>query len=98
MDQGQDRTLLDESLGQKVFFQYLGAQPPNDEQLADLVRDPDKVVYGRPQVLNLFVLLEAYDQYGVTVRSLSEDHSRSFVPWGAVLYMYKVDEDPEDVL
>jgi hypothetical protein len=93
MAQRQNRTLLDESLGERVFFQYMGAKPPNDKQIADLVEDPDKVVYGRPQVLNLFVLLEAYDQYGVTVRSLSEDRSRSFVPWGAVLYMYKVEDD-----
>lgn len=98
MDQGQDQTLLNESLGRKVFFQYMGAKAPSDEHMADLVKDPDKVVYGRPQVLSLFVLLEAYDQYGVTVRSLSEDRSRSFVPWGAVLYMYRVDDDQEDTL
>lgn len=98
MHQGHDRTLLDESLGQKVFFQYMGAKPPSDAQIADLLKDPDQVVYARPQVLNLFVLLEAYDQYGVTVRSLTEDQSRSFVPWGAVLFMYKVDDDPEDAL
>jgi hypothetical protein len=92
MDQGHDRTLLEESLGERVFFQYMGAKPPNDKQIANLLEDPDNVVYGRPQVLNLFVVLESYDQYGVTVRSLSEDQSRSFVPWGAVLYMYKVDD------
>ena len=93
MDQEQNRTLLDESLGQKVFFQYLGSKAPNDAQIADLLRDPDQVVYGRPQVLNLFVILESYDQYGVTVQSLSEYQARSFVPWGAVLYMYKVEDD-----
>jgi hypothetical protein len=92
MNQIQDRTLLDESLGERVFFQYLGAQPPNDKQIADLVENPDKVVYGKLQVLNLFVVLESYDQYGVTVRFLSEEQSRSFVPWGALLYMYKVDD------
>jgi hypothetical protein len=93
MDQRQDRTLLEESLGERVFFQYMGSKAPSDAQIADLLKEPDQVVYGRPQVLNLFVLLESYNQYGVTVRSLSEDRSRSFVPWGAVLYMYKVDDD-----
>jgi hypothetical protein len=47
MNQIQDRTLLDESLGERVFFQYLGAKPPNDKQIADLVENPDKVVYGK---------------------------------------------------
>jgi len=93
MDQGQDRTLLDESLGETVFFQYMGARAPSDEHIADLVQDPDQVVYSQPRVLSLFVLLEAYDQYGVTVRSLSEDRSRSFIPWGAVLYVYRVDDE-----
>jgi hypothetical protein len=98
MDQGQDRTLLDESLGEMVFFQYMGAKAPSDENIADIIKDPGKVVYSQPRVLSLFVLLEAYDQFGVTVRSLSEDRSRSFVPWGAVLYLYRVDDDPEDAL
>ncbi len=95
MDQGQDRTLLDESLGETVFFQYMGAKAPSDEHIADLLKDPDQVVYSQPQVLSLFVLLEAYDQFGVTVRSLSEDRLRSFVPWGAVLYLYRVGDDPD---
>ena len=47
----------------------MGAKPPNDKQIANLLEDPDNVVYGRPQVLNLFVILESYDQYSVTVRS-----------------------------
>jgi hypothetical protein len=98
MNHEQDQTLLNEALGRKVFFQYMGARPPNDEQITNLVEDPDQVVYGRPQVLSLFVLLESYNQYGVTVQSLSEDRSRSFVPWGAVLFMYKVDDNPEDDL
>lgn len=96
MDQGPDRTLLDESLGETVFFQYLGARPPSDEHMADLLSDPDQVVYSQPQVLSLFVVLESYDQFGVTVQSLSEDRLRSFVPWGAILYLYKVDDSPQD--
>ena len=96
MDHAQDRTLLNESLGETVFFQYMGAKAPSDEHIADLLKDPDQVVYSQPRVLSLFVRLESYDQYGVTVRSLSEDRSRSFVPWGAVLYLYRVDDDPED--
>ena len=95
MDQGQDRTLLNESLGETVFFQYLGARPPSDEHMADLLNDPDQVVYSQPQVLSLFVVLESYDQFGVTVRSLSEDRLRSFVPWGAILYLYRVDDEPD---
>lgn len=98
MDQEQDRTLLNESLGKTVFFQYMGAKAPSDEQMAALIKDPDNVVYSQPRVLSLFVLLEAYDQYGITVRSLSEDRPRSFVPWGAVLYLYRVDDDPEHAL
>jgi hypothetical protein len=94
MAQGQDRTLLDESLGETVFFQYLGARPPSDEHMADLLNDPDQVVYSQPHVLSLFVHLESYDQFGVTVRSLSEDRLRSFVPWAAVLYLYRVDDGP----
>ena len=94
MDHGQDPTLLDESLGKPVFFQYMGASA-SDEHMADLLRDSDEVVYSQPQVLSLFVLLEAYDQFGVTVRSLSEDRLRSFVPWGAILYLYRVDDDPD---
>ena len=73
----------------------MGAKAPSDEHMADLLKDPDQVVYSQPQVLSLFVLLEAYDQFGVTVRSLSEDRLRSFVPWGAILYLYRVDDDPE---
>jgi hypothetical protein len=96
MDQRPDRTLLDESLGETVFFQYLGARPPSDEHMADLIDDPDQVVYSQPQVLSLFVLLESYDQFGVTVQSLSEDRLRSFVPWGAILYLYRVDDGSED--
>jgi hypothetical protein len=96
MDQRPDRTLLDESLGETVFFQYLGARPPSDEHMADLINDPDQVVYSQPQVLSLFVLLESYDQFGVTVQSLSEDRLRSFVPWGAILYLYRVDDGSED--
>ncbi len=92
MDKGQDQTLLDESLGRKVFVQYTGAKPPSNEQIAALEEDPGNVVYGRLQALNLFVILEAYDRYGVTVRSFDGYQSRSFVPWGAVLYMYKVDD------
>lgn len=96
MNQGQDRTLLDESLGATVFFQYLGARPPSDEHMADLLNDPDQVVFSQPRVLSLLVHLESYDQFGVTVQSLSEDRLRSFVPWGAILYLYKVDDGPQD--
>ncbi len=84
MDQGQDQTLLDESLRRKVFFQYMGAKSPSDEQIVALEEDPGNVVYGRLQALNLFVILETYDRYGVPVRSLDGDQSRAFVPWGAV--------------
>ena len=51
MDQGQDRTLLDESLGETVFFQYMGAKAPSDEHIADLLKNPDQVVYSQPQEL-----------------------------------------------
>jgi hypothetical protein len=94
MDHEHDRTQLDESLGETLFFQYMGAKAPSDEHMTDLLSDPDNVVYSQPRVLSLFVLLEAYDQFGVTVRSLSEDRQRSFVPWGAVLYLYRVVDDP----
>lgn len=91
MDHGQDPTLLDESLGKPVFFQYMGASA-SDEHMADLLRDSDEVVYSQPQVLSLFVLLEAYDQVGITVRSLSEDRLRSLCH-RAVLYLYRVDDE-----
>ncbi len=69
--------------GPESFFQYIGAKPPSDEQIAALEQDPgNNAIYGRLQALNLFVILEAYDRYGVTVRSLDGDQSRSFVPWG----------------
>ena len=91
MDHGQDPTLLDESLGKPVFFQYMGVSA-SDEHMADLLRDSDEVVYSQPQVLSLFVLLEAYDQFGITVRSLSEDRLRS-LRHRAVLYLYRVDDE-----
>jgi hypothetical protein len=68
------------------------ARAPSDEHMADLLRDSDEVVYSQPQVLSLFVLLEAYDQVGITVRSLSEDRLRSLCH-RAVLYLYRVDDE-----
>jgi hypothetical protein len=98
MDQGHARTLLDESVGQRVFLQYMGARAPSDEHLAVLAKDPDKILHSQPRVLSVYVLLESYDQYGITIQTLSEDRLRSFVPWGALLYLYKVEDGPEDAV
>lgn len=98
MNQREDRTLLDEAVGERVFLQYWGARAPSDENLAMLAKDPDKILHSQPRVLSVYVLLEGYDQFGITIRTLSEDGLRSFVPWGALLYLYKVEDDPENAL
>lgn len=98
MDRGRDRTLLDESVGERVFLQYMGARAPSDEHLAILAEDPDKILHSQPRVLSVYVFLEAYDQFGITIRTLSEDGLRSFVPWGALLYLYKVEDGLEGAL
>jgi hypothetical protein len=47
MDQGQDRTLLNELLGGRTFFQYIGAKALGEAQIADLLKNADHMVYGR---------------------------------------------------
>jgi hypothetical protein len=46
MDQGQDRTLLNELLGGRTFFQYIGAKALGEAQIADLLKNADHMVYG----------------------------------------------------
>ncbi len=81
MNQGQDRTLLDESVGERVFLQYMGATAPSDEHLAVLAEDPDKILHSQPRMLSVYVLLEGYDRFGITIRTSSEDGLWSFVPF-----------------
>ena len=92
MDRGQDQTLLNRCLGQQIFIQLMGAPAPTDEHMRQLAEDPGKMVTAQPRVLSALVILESYDQFGIEVRSLTEDGGRFFLPWGAVLYVLQPDE------
>ena len=86
MDRGHERTFLVEAwLGNTVFVEYLGGQPPEGEALYRIAAE-DSTTDTPQRVKTSFLVLENYNQYGIEVRfrRAAEPH---FLPWGAVLRM-----------
>jgi hypothetical protein len=90
MDGGQDRALLNQWVGQKVYLQYMGTENPEVKVIEELADNPGAMSStSLPQVRTTYLWLERYDRFGIEVRDHpdpeAEDAYRFFVSWGAVL-------------
>jgi hypothetical protein len=86
VDRGHERPFLVEAwLGNTVFVEYLGGQPPEGEALYKIAAE-DSTADTPQRVKTSFLVLENYNQYGIEVR-FRGDAEPHFLPWGAVLRM-----------
>jgi hypothetical protein len=90
--------VVEAGIGKLVYVRALGAGGgPDQEQLQELIEDPNKAFSAPLQTATWLARLDGYDAVGVRFRmprdAPSEEERRSyFVPWSAILYL-EVAED-----
>ena len=87
---GQDRPLIDQWMGRKVYLQYMGTANAQEKVMEELGNSPGSMSSFSPlQVVSGYLWFERYDQFGIEFRDHpdpnAEDAYRFFVSWGAVL-------------